>query len=167
MDQFGCSSPNTVFWLGKNQIQKKKFWMELKKIVDPRYDLDLSSTNKKISNLINFTISKNKKFKADLKTFSVIKIKDYKIDIQKSEELNFGTFFEVNLNNLRSLKNFTSIKLQTVTYFGLKYKDLIHFITENNIKGIDRVVPIGRSFDLTTEWDGTDIINSLSRTKGI
>ena len=31
MDQFGCSSPNTVFWLGKNNVYKKNFWIELKK----------------------------------------------------------------------------------------------------------------------------------------
>ena len=32
MDQFGCSSPNSVFWLGKNNIAKKNFWSELSKM---------------------------------------------------------------------------------------------------------------------------------------
>ena len=37
----------------------------------------------------------------------------------------------------------------------------------NKIKGIDRIVPIGRAFDLTPEWDGVDIISTLSRTIGV
>ena len=40
------------------------------------------------------------------------------------------------------------------------------FIINNNIKGIDRIIPIGRAFDLTSEWDGVDIILTLSRTIG-
>jgi hypothetical protein len=59
MDQFGCSSPNSVFWLGKNNIAKKNFWFELRKIVI-KYNLDLSGANKKISNLMNYTLEKIK-----------------------------------------------------------------------------------------------------------
>ena len=32
MDQFGCSSANVVFWLGKNKVYKKKFWTKLEKL---------------------------------------------------------------------------------------------------------------------------------------
>ena len=38
------------------------------------------------------------------------------------------------------------------------------FISKNGIKGIDRIVPFGRGFDMSTIWDGYDIIHSLSRT---
>jgi hypothetical protein len=62
MDQFGCSSPNTVFWIGKIIIaHKNKFWNELRKIVNQKYNLDLSGANKKISNLMNLTLNEKKK----------------------------------------------------------------------------------------------------------
>ena len=166
MDQFGCSSPNSVFWLGKNDIAKKKFWFELSKIVNKTYDLDLSGANKKISNLMNYTLSKNKRFKINIKNFNLLTLKSTKFNFNNLENINFGTFLEINLKNLNNLRKFTSEKLQTITYYGIDFKIIKNFILKNRIKGIDRIVPIGRAFDLTPEWDGIDIISTLSRKIG-
>ncbi len=167
MDQFGCSSPNSVFWLGKNNFAKKKFWLELKKIVDKEYHLDLSGANKKISNLMNYTLGKNKEIKANIKNFNLITLKSKKLNFDNFENINFGTFLEININSLDNLKKYTSDKLQTITYYGTDFETIKKFIIKNKIKGIDRVVPIGRAFDLTPEWDGIDIISTLSRTIGV
>ena len=164
MDQFGCSSPNSVFWLGKNNFAKKKFWLELSKIVDGEYDLDLSATNKKISNLMNFTLNKDKKFKINSKNFNLITLKSKQLNFDNFENVNFGTFLEIDLGNINQLKKYTSDKLQTITYYGIDFQIIKKFIIKNKIKGIDRIVPIGRAFDLTPEWDGIDIIATLSRT---
>lgn len=166
MDQFGCSSPNTVFWLGKNNVSKKNFWIELKKIVNQKYDLDLSGANKKISNLMNFTINKNKKFKINNNNFDLITLKNTKSDFDTFNNVNFGTFVEINLNNINQLHRYVSEKLQTITCYGIEFDIIKKFIIKNKLKGIDRVVPIGRAFDLTPEWDGVDIIATLSRTIG-
>ena len=166
MDQFGCSSPNSVFWLGNNNIAKKRFWFELSKVVNNTYDLDLSGANKKISNLMNYTLKKNKRFKANLQNFNLVTIKSKELNFDNYENLNFGTFLEINLKNINFLKKYTSEKLQTITYYGTDFKNIKNFIIKNKVKGIDRIVPIGRAFDLTPEWDGVDIISTLSRTIG-
>ena len=166
MDQFGCSSPNSIFWLGKNNIAKKRFWFELSKIVNKEYNLDLSAANKKISNLMNYALEKNKIYKADINNFKLIKLKNQKLSFDNFENVNFGTFFEIDLPNINYLRKYTSEKLQTVTYYGTDFDKVKKFIIKNQIKGIDRVVPIGRAFDLTPEWDGIDIISTLSRTIG-
>ena len=166
MDQFGCSSPNSVFWLGKNNIAKKKFWFVLGKIVNKEYDLDLSGANKKISNLMNYTLGKNKKIKANMQNFNLITLKSKELNFDNFENVNFGTFLEFNLKDINHLKKYTSEKLQTITYYGTDFKSIKNFIIKNRIKGIDRIVPIGRAFDLTPEWDGIDIISTLSRTIG-
>ena len=167
MDQFGCSSPNSVFWLGKKNIAKKKFWFELSKIANKEYDLDLSGANKKISNLMNFILDKNKKFKTNIKCFNLITLKSKNINFDNFENINFGTFFEIDLHNINHLQKYTSEKLQTITYYGTDFKSIKKFIINNKIKGIDRIVPIGRAFDLSPEWDGIDIISTLSRTIGV
>ena len=166
MDQFGCSSPNSVFWLGNNNIAKKKFWFELSKVVNNTYDLNLSGANKKISNLMNYTLVKNKKFKANLQNFSLVTLKSKELNFDNYENVNFGTFLEINLKDINFLKKYTSEKLQTITYYGTNFKNIKNFIIKNRVKGIDRIVPIGRAFDLTPEWDGIDIISTLSRTIG-
>ena len=167
MDQFGCSSPNSVFWLGKNKIAKKKFWYELNKIVNDKYDLDLSGANKKISNLMNYTLGKNKGLKVNISNFSLIKLKSKKFNFGNFENVSFGTFVEIDLKNINHLQKYTSEKLQTITYYGTNFKSIKKFIIKNKIKGIDRIVPIGNAFDLTPEWDGIDIISTLSRTLGV
>lgn len=166
MDQFGCSSPNSVFWLGNNNIAKKKFWFELSKVVNNTYDLNLSGANKKISNLMNYTLVKNKKFKANLKNFNLVTLKSKELNFDNNENVNFGTFLEIDLKDINFLKKYTSEKLQTITYYGTDFKNIKNFIIKNRVKGIDRIVPIGRAFDLTPEWDGIDIISTLSRTIG-
>ena len=167
MDQFGCSSPNSVFWLGKNKIAKKNFWYELSKIVNDKYDLDLSGANKKISNLMNYTLGKNKGLKVNISNFSLIKLKSKKFNFGNFENVSFGTFVEIDLKNINHLQKYTSEKLQTITYYGTNFKSIKKFIIKNKIKGIDRIVPIGNAFDLTPEWDGIDIISTLSRTLGV
>ena len=37
------------------------------------------------------------------------------------------------------------------------------FVLQNNLKGIDRIVPIGQSLNIGLLWDGYDILNILSR----
>ena len=164
MDQFGCSSPNTVFWIGNNNAYKNKFWIELRKIVNQKYNLDLSGTNKKISNLMNLTLNENKKLKININNFNLIKLNKSKFEFDNFENVNFGTFTEINLNNLNQLSKYVSDKLQTLTYYGIEFDFIKKFIIKNKLKGIDRIVPIGRAFDLTPEWDGVDIIATLSRT---
>ena len=164
MDQFGCSSPNSIFWLGKNKVAREQFWFELGKIVNKKYDLGVSGANKKISNLMNFTLNKNHKLNMSIKNFNLIRLKNKKINFDNLDNINFGTFIEFELTSINFLKKYTSEKLQTITYYGIEFKDIKKFIIKNKVKGIDRIVPIGRAFDLTPEWDGVDIISTLSRT---
>ena len=116
---------------------------------------------------MNFALNKNKRFKAKIDNFNLITLKSKKINFDNFENINFGTFLEIDLNDINNLKKYTSEKLQTITYYGIEFKIIKKFIINNKIKGIDRIVPIGRAFDLTPEWDGLDIISTLSRTIGI
>ena len=58
-------------------------------------------------------------------------------------------------------------RCQTLTYFGFEVEELKDFITSNKLRGVDRIVPIGKSLDMGVIWDGYDIINHLSRTVDI
>ena len=52
---------------------------------------------------------------------------------------------------------------QTLSYFGIEKNYINEFIKNNRLLGIDRLVPIGRAFDIGPVWDGYDVIRSLSR----
>jgi len=70
------------------------------------------------------------------------------------------------LKKINKLKDIISEKIQTVTYYGFIRKDLENLILKYNFNGLDRLVPIGRAFDMGEIWDGYDVIRSLSRTIG-
>ena len=74
-----------------------------------------------------------------------------------------GFFFEYETKDINKIKDFINNKYQTLTYFGVDKNKLKSFIFENNLKGIDRIVPIGQSLNIGLSWDGYDIPNMLSR----
>ena len=165
MNQLACNSPHFLFWVGKNNIKiKNLFWDEL-------YNFSKSHF------LINEKLSINKYLKMikniiDYKCFDNIKRFDnnlYVIDVNKKilEIENIrgfaGTFFQINIKKLYYLKKYISKKCQTVTYFGFNRENFKKLILNNNVEGIDRIVPIGKSFNIDQIWDGYDIIGTLSR----
>lgn len=48
-----------------------------------------------------------------------------------------------------------------------KKSELESFVLENQLYGIDRIVPIGHITDFDLVWDGYDLIRTLSRVVGI
>ena len=77
----------------------------------------------------------------------------------------WGYFYQYYTKDLKKFSKFINNKFQTLTYYGFDKKYFINLIVDNNIKGIDRVVPIGSSLNMNLMWDGYDIINILSRIK--
>ena len=92
-------------------------------------------------------------------------IRYQKKDLKNIDKLenSYGTFLEIKLSNISKMKKLIDERFQTLTYYGLKKEQLINLISKNNLRGIDRIVPFGRAFDMGHVWDGFDIISSLSR----
>ena len=74
-----------------------------------------------------------------------------------------GTFFQKNINEIEKLKKYITKKCQTLSYFGFKKEKLKPFLLNNNLFGIDRIVPIGQALEIDIVWDAYEVINSLSR----
>ena len=72
-------------------------------------------------------------------------------------------FYSFEIKDINNLSAIVNNKYQTLTYYGVDKKILENFIIENNVSGIDRIVPVGRALDMDIIWDGYDIISYLSR----
>ena len=165
MDQQGCSSPQALLWVGKkNFLAKKKFWEALSKIVHLKYGSDLSVANQKITSLSRAAVTSKTNFRLNYKDFKLLRlnINDASSEIEKIQ-CHFGTFAEIHIGKIDKLKKIISKRFQTITYYGLERKELNDFILHNGITGVDRIVSVGRAFDIGPIWDGYDIIHSLSR----
>ena len=75
----------------------------------------------------------------------------------------WGYFYEFETQNINSISKNINRKYQTLTYFGFEKDTLKKFIMNNNIKGIDRFVPVGSALDINFIWDGYDLFKSLTR----
>ena len=165
MDQQGCSSPQALLWVGKkNFLAKKKFWEALSKIVHLKYGSDLSVANQKITSLSRVAVTSKTNFRLNYKDLKLsrLNINDASSEIEKIQ-CHFGTFAEIHIGKIDKLKKIISKRFQTITYYGLERKELNDFILHNGITGVDRIVSVGRAFDIGPIWDGYDIIHSLSR----
>lgn len=165
VDQNACSSPHLILWQKNNaQNGRVKFWRAVEKIARERYDFPpikaTSKYNNFCTNAINFpqagTLEKtdNYLYKAQVpELFAGI----------ENLRGKFGLFYEHDINSLNDLENIVNEKFQTLTYFGFSAADLAEIVIKNRWRGIDRIVPIGKSLDIGIIWDGYDLIAEMSR----
>ena len=165
-DQNACNSSHLVFWIGKKKDKEliKKFWIELNSYVTKKIDYpDTVSTDKynKICNdLVYF--SNIKKLKIYSKSLHVVTLNKLipKNELQRGQ---WGYFYQYLSNDLSILSKIITEKYQTLSYFGLDRAFFKQFIQKNEIRGIDRIVPIGRSMEMNYLWDGYNLLRALTR----
>ena len=53
--------------------------------------------------------------------------------------------------------------MQSLIYYGENPDILRKIVVDNELRGIDRIVPVGKAMDIGPIWDGYDILEMLSR----
>ena len=166
VDQNACSSPHLILWHGKSfEKARNKFWEKVNSVVNSKYSMEESSIIEKYTKLCSDIISlknikKVKSYNNNVHTLLLNKI-DKNIHLNKGK---WGFFYEYEIENPADLRKYVNSKYQTLTYFGFAKNELKKLIKINHLKGIDRIVPIGRALDIDLIWDGYDINNFLTRT---
>lgn len=164
-DQNACTSPRVVVWMGSRIYDaKQSFWNEIKKLVEMKYEIQgVQAVNKLTSSYLLAVAQENVKkeacennlivrMKVEALTPELIELKD-----------NSGYFFEYDCQNIMELSELCNdTRCQTLSYIGDK-KMLIPLI-KSGIKGIDRIVPIGKTMDFDLIWDGYNLFEHLTRS---
>ena len=166
LDQNGCSSPHLILWYGTNLKKVKEiFWSLLANVVKKRYNLIESAAVNKYM-LLCKSLMQNNNIK-DLKIYNnslyTLSIKKLRNDVTNYRG-QWGYFYQYQIKNLKELKKIDTKKIQTLTYFGFKKSELKKIILNYQLKGIDRIIPIGQALALDFIWDGYDIYSFLTRT---
>ena len=168
MDQNACSSPQLFNWVGNDSIIKKakdRLWPEFSKYISQIHSIEpIQYMDKYVDacrnvlshdNIKSINHENNLLFNIELSHFH---------EQQQNQRGYFGTVHEISIQNLNELSKVIDDSCQTLTYYGFDIEELKNFIISNQLRGIDRIVPIGKSLDMSVIWDGYDIINHLSRT---
>ena len=165
VDQNACSSPHLIIWYGKNNNEKKKrFWKNVLDVVKLKYDLSERLAIEKYYELCS-QLSKSNNIKSEIRYENLI----YTLNLKSliSDMDNFrgkgGFFYEFNTSKMNDVAKIVNKKYQTLTYFGFNKNFFRDFLFDNSLKGIDRVVPIGKALDIGLIWDGYDLNKFLTR----
>lgn len=164
VDQNACSSPHLIIWIGKSKKIKKIFWEKLLNFLREHYDQPTIASIDKLSDLYNSLILNKEIKKIEIfdKYIYVATLNKLYQNLDKNRG-RWGFFYQIDLKNFINIKKFMTEKFQTMTYFGLNKKVLESFVEKNQIRGLNRIVPIGQALDINFYWDGYDIFNVLTK----
>jgi hypothetical protein len=166
-DQNACTAPHLIIWLGDAEyieVAQKIFWDNLYKIVKSRYQVQPVIAVDKLTSFYNQAVHLDhiKKTTTIDNLIWRIELKELTSDIDEYRCTN-GYFSEYKASSLSELSKIIDRKYQTLAYYGIERSDLIQFIAQAKPKGIDRIVPIGKTTDFSLTWDGFNLIETLSR----
>ncbi len=163
-DQNACTSPRLIVWVG-HQIEeaKEKFWELLYKLVEKKYSFQpIQGVNKLNSAYLVAAIIPGIKI-IKKKDNLLIRVKVPRISHNLMDlKDNCGYFFEYDCDDIMEMKSICNDRrCQTIGMIG----DIenIRPLLESGIKGVDRVVAIGKTMDFDFIWDGYDLISQLTR----
>jgi hypothetical protein len=165
-DQMGCSSPQTIYFLGNDKLYRDcmdALLVHLQNYISSQYKSDISSlASLKLNRVADdaFEDVITKKTGNNYLMFAEQK-KDHSKDMLHS--CGGGYFYTAHVNSLSELDQLKNPKVQTLSYFGLNEKELNELTQMANGEGIDRIVPLGQALNFDYIWDGYNLFEELSK----
>ena len=164
-DQNACTSPRIVIWTG-NRIEKAKkiFWDVEHKLVKKKYAFQaIQGVNKLTKSRLIAVVEPGVKVEEHpdnlIVRVIVPEINDCLMDYQE----NSGYFYEYDCKDIQEIRELCNDKrCQTIAYIG--DSKVVLPLIEAGVKGIDRVVPMGKTMDFDLVWDGYNLPALLTRT---
>jgi len=171
MDQAACSSPQLIVWIGEREDvmdAQARMWPEVVKIALHKYSIKAVNVIDKFVQVCRSSIADPNVVSIERTGNLLYRVTLNNVDLQQDECRGyFGTVHEVVLPELDALAPIVNERYQTLTLQGIEAAVVRQWITHNRLRGVDRVVPVGKALDMDVVWDGYDIVSSLSRVISI
>ncbi|BBF42113.1 coenzyme F390 synthetase [Lachnospiraceae bacterium KM106-2] len=164
MDQNACSSPRMVIWTGtKKEEAREQFWDTLEKMVKHDYELKpISCVNK--FNIFCMLGAKTDQIHLVSHDNYIVRVEvDKLFDGLMDYKEGAGYFFEYLTDDLEELTTLFKKSCQTLSYLGVDPETLKDLVIRQGTRGVDRIVPMGQTMELSFYWDGYDMIENMTR----
>lgn len=167
-DQNACTSPRIIVWLGSRKEEaKREFWPALHEVVREKYEFQpIMGINKLTSSYLLAVAQPGVKIEEQEDNYIVrLKIPKIADGIMEWKD-NSGYFLEYDCDDILDLRSLCDdAHCQTIGFMG--ERERIFPLLRSGIKGVDRIVPIGKTMDFDLIWDGYDLSERLTRTISI
>jgi len=164
-DQNACTSPRVVVWTGTRIDEAKKvFWETEHKLAEKKYTFQsIQGVNKLTSSYLIAVAEPGVKVEEHKDNLIVrVKVPEIMENLMDYRD-NSGYFYEYNCKDILEIKKLCNDKrCQTIAYIG--DSKVVLPLIEAGVKGIDRVVPMGKTMDFDLIWDGYNLPALLTRT---
>lgn len=163
-DQNACTSPRIVVWTGSRIAEAKDaFWAEEHALVAERYELQPVLAVNKLTSAdlasVAFAGCRVEPREDNLVVRVAVTVPTPRLmDLRD----NSGYFYEYDCADVMELRGLCDdVRCQTIGYLG--DGEALRPLVESGVRGVDRVVPIGRTMDFDLVWDGYDLVAAFTR----
>lgn len=164
-DQNACTSPRLVVWMGEKKKEAKElFWKFEHDLVKKKYQFQpIMGINKLTSSYLVAAAKEGTHIEKHEDNYIVrVNVPEVKPELMELKD-NSGFFFEFDCDDILEIRDFcNNTHCQTVGFLG--ERNAIMPLLVSGIKGVDRVVPIGKTMDFDFIWDGYNLVERLTRT---
>ncbi len=168
-DQNACSTPHVICWLAHTQEvrepAKKRFWDAVAACAQ-KYDLSDQKVSDKYVMLCKYAMElpdmKVKRYGNRLYVVSVPELKTRMSNLRGK----FGLFFQTDIRTLSDLDVHMGKEVQTCLYYGMDRDQILRWVFDSGLAGIDRIAEFGSALSLGIVWDGYDLLREMSRRIG-
>ena len=166
-DQKGCSSPQTIFFLGDRESNKDAAHLLQQKMtpyLEMKYEKDTASiASLKLNRMVDDSLAGILEDQKGSNLLKIIQLEEG-VDYSQLHGCGGGYFYSRGISHINELINLSVPKVQTITHFGLKDDQLNDLLQLAYGEGIDRIVRLGNALKFDYVWDGYNLIQELSRT---
>ncbi len=164
-DQNACTSPRIVIWLGTCVDEARNtFWKMEQAVAAQKYHFQsMQGVDKLTNGYLIATMLPGVKVLQSMDNLIVrIEVPELTTDLMNYSG-NSGFFLEYLCRDIEEIVPVCDDKrCQTISYIG--EKNMFIPLLEKRLKGIDRIVPVGKSMDFDLIWDGYQLPSMLTRT---
>ncbi len=163
-DQNACTSPKVVVWTG-NKIDEAKrvFWGEEHKLVEKKYTFQSIQGVNKLTKAYLIAVAEPGVSVEEHPDNLIVRVTVPRItETLMDYRDNSGYFYEYDCKDIMELAPLCNDKrCQTIGYIG--DASVLLPLVQSGVKGIDRIVPIGKTMDFDLIWDGYNLPALLTR----
>lgn len=163
-DQNACSSPRLVVWLGDSIRQaRERFWNALDQLAQREYTMKPIQAVDKYTAVCALGMSRPGVRYVPGGTL----VTRAEVDRLTADIMDFkcgsGCFFEYEAKALCEIVPVLTKRCQTVATLGVDREQIRELVISSGVRGVDRVVPLGGTMELSFVWDGFKMVESMNR----
>ena len=148
--QAACSSPRILVWCGTKSGIKEALYQRLNELAS---DIEPAAATV-MNHLVTTQLLQSRYANNHLRHRGKITIQ--KIDAIAPEYLDWHPaeyfLYEYQVPSLAPLLRELPATCQTLSHYGFGQQTLMEAVSQLNVKGVDRVVPVGQALNFSEQW---------------